>query len=71
MIGWILYFKIDEIYKKRTGKSINFMVAGLNVWIAIFTNEYKDDKKYNNLVWQLRILIPLTIILALISGSLQ
>ena len=70
IISWILYFRISKLHKKRTGENINFMMAGLNVFIAILANEYKEDKLYNNLVWQLRILMPITIVLAIILGSL-
>jgi|TARA_B100001971_G_C18122182_1_gene500047 hypothetical protein len=71
IISFILYFKIKVLHKKKTGEDLHYWSAGINIWIAIFTNEYKEDKTYNKLVWQLRVLIPVVIILAIISGSLQ
>ena len=68
IISIVLYLRISKLHKQKTREGINYMVGGLNVFIALFTNEYKEDKLYNNLVWQLRIIIPLILILAFIAG---
>jgi hypothetical protein len=70
VINLIIYVRINKI-RAKSGEKTSWVFRELYILQAILTNEYKDDKLCNNLVWQIRVIIPLVLLLWLVSFVLQ
>ena len=66
VVSLMLLTRLKELDKDDPSTVFNW---GINFWINIFENKYKEDHRFNSLVWQARISVVLLIIsLILPSG---
>ena len=70
VINFIVFFRITKI-RDQDGHKTSWGFREFYLLQAIFTNKYQDDETCKKLLWQIRILMPIAIVLIIIALALQ